>query len=228
MEILGMIEDIGQITSQNRIVPFIIMNGIQESLKNHPLINSKDDQQRYEALLADVKEEYTDMVKNEVQRAICADEEAIARLCTNYIDNVKAYSQRERIRNKYTGQEEDPNEQLMRSIEEKIDIPKSRKDDFRKELMNYIGALAIEGKKFHYWANERLQKALELKLFEDSRNTINLGTMMTNVIDSDTQDKIDVVTSRLISNYGYNKESAKDVLNYVASIFTRGNITEKD
>jgi len=51
--------------------------------------------------------------------------------------------------------------------------------------------------------------------------------MMTNVIDSDTQDKIDVVTSRLISTYGYNKESAKDVLNYVASIFTRGNITEK-
>ena len=93
--------------------------------------------------------------------------------------------------------------------------------------MNYIGALAIEGKKFYYWANERLQKALELKLFEDSRNTINLGTMMTDVIDSDTQDKIDVVTSRLISNYGYNKESAKDVLNYVASIFARGNITEK-
>ena len=103
----------------SHINPFIIMNGIQESLKNHPLINSKDDQQRYEALLADVKEEYADIVKNEVQRAICADEDAIARLCSNYVDNVKAYSQKERIRNKYTGQEEDPNEQLMRSIEEK-------------------------------------------------------------------------------------------------------------
>ena len=31
---------------------------------------------------------------------------------------------------------------LMRSIEDKIEIPESRKDDFRREIMNYIGALA--------------------------------------------------------------------------------------
>ena len=34
----------------------------------------------------------------------------------------------------------------MRSIEEKIEIPESRKDDFRREIMNYIGALALDGK----------------------------------------------------------------------------------
>jgi serine protein kinase len=126
------------------------------------------------------------------------------------------------MKNKYTGQDEAPDESLMRSIEEKIDIPASRKDDFRRELMNYIGALAVDGKKFHYWNNERLQKALELKLFEDRRNTINLSTMMTDVVDADTQSKIDVVKARLIKNYGYNEESAKDVLNYVASIFVKG------
>ena len=49
----------------------------------------------------------------------------------------------------------------MRSIEEKIDIPESRKDDFRREIMNYIGALAVEGKQFNYQTNERLHKALE-------------------------------------------------------------------
>ena len=38
----------------------------------------------------------------------------------------------------------------MRSIEERIDIPESRKDDFRREIMNYIGALALDGKKFNY------------------------------------------------------------------------------
>ena len=38
----------------------------------------------------------------------------------------------------------------MRSIEEKIDIPDSRKDDFRREIMNYIGALMIDGKTFDY------------------------------------------------------------------------------
>ena len=48
----------------------------------------------------------------------------------------------------------------MRSIESKIDIPESRKDDFRREIMNYIGALAVEGKTFSYDTNERLHRAL--------------------------------------------------------------------
>jgi len=44
----------------------------------------------------------------------------------------------------------EPDERLMRSIEEKIDIPDSRKDDFRREIMNFIGALAVDGKEFEY------------------------------------------------------------------------------
>jgi len=49
-----------------------------------------------------VKQEYEDIVKNEVQRAISADEDAIKRLCANYLDNVKAYTQREKVRNPFT------------------------------------------------------------------------------------------------------------------------------
>ena len=71
----------------------------------------------------------------------------------------------------------------MRSIEEKIDIPESRKDDFRREIMNYIGALAIEGRQFDYHTNERLQKALELKLFEDQKDTIKLTSLVSSVVD---------------------------------------------
>ena len=176
----------------------------------------------YRELLSVVKEEYEDIVKNEVQRAIAADEDALTRLCANYIDNVKAYTQREKVRNRYTGNYEEPDERLMRSVEEKIDIPEGRKDDFRREIMNYIGALAIDGKKFDYKTNERLQKALELKLFEDQKDTIKLTSLVSNVVDKATQEKIDVVKGRLIRNYGYNEDSATDVLNFVASIFARG------
>ncbi len=206
------------------INPFMVMNELESGLKNHALINSEDDRKRYKELLSLVKEEYTEIVKNEVQRAISADEEAIKRLCGNYIDNIKAYTQRERVRNKFTGQMEDPDERLMRSIEEKIDIPESRKDDFRREIMNYIGALAIEGKTFDYKTNERLHKALEVKLFEDQKDSIKLTSLVSRVIDKDTQEKIDVVKSRLIRDYGYNEQSATDVLNYVASIFARGDL----
>jgi serine protein kinase len=208
--------------------PFMILNELESGLKNHALIASEERRREYRDLIGLVKQEYEDIVKNEVQRAISADEDAIAKLCGNYIDNVKAYTQREKIRNKYTGMDEECDERLMRSIEEKIDIPESRKDDFRREIMNYIGALAIEGRTFDYKTNERLHKALELKLFEDQKDTIKLTSLVSNVVDRATQEKIDVVKSRLIKYFGYDEISATDVLNFVASIFARGDVKKRE
>ncbi len=209
---------------ERSVNPFMVLNELESGLKHHSLINSEDVKKTYKSLLNVVKEEYEDIVKNEVQRAIAADEDALTRLCGNYIDNVKAYTQREKVKNKFTGQTEEPDERLMRSIEEKIDIPDSRKDDFRREIMNYIGALSLDGKKFDYRTNERLQKALELKLFQDQKDTIKLTSLVSRVVDKDTQEKIDIVKGRLIRNYGYDEDSATDVLNYVASIFARGDV----
>jgi len=206
--------------------PFMVMNELESGLHHHSLITSEEDKKRFRELLAVVRQEYEDIVKNEVQRAISADEESIARLCANYVDNVKAYTQKEKVRNKYTGQDEEPDERLMRSIEEKIDIPEGRKDDFRREIMNYIGALALEGKTFDYRTNERLLKALELKLFEDQKDSIKLTSLVSSVVDKETQEKIDIVKSRLVKNYGYCETCATDVLNFVASIFARGDAKE--
>jgi len=207
---------------EDNLNPFMVLKELEEGLRHHSLITDEDQLRRFKELLSVVREEYEDIVKNEVQRAIAADEDALTRLCGNYIDNVKAYTQREKVRDRYTGNYQDPDERLMRSVEEKIDIPEGRKDDFRREIMNYIGALAIDNKKFDYKTNERLQKALELKLFEDQKDTIKLTSLVSNVVDKATQEKIDVVKSRLIRNYGYNEASATDVLNFVASIFARG------
>ncbi len=202
--------------------PFMVLRELEVGLRHHSLITSQEQLQHCRELLSVVKEEYEDIVKNEVQRAIAADEDALTRLCSNYIDHVKAYTQREKVRNRYTGNYEEPDERLMRSVEEKIDIPEGRKDDFRREIMNYIGALAIDGKRFDYKTNERLQKALELKLFEDQKDTIKLTSLVSSVVDKATQEKIDVVKSRLIRNYGYCDICSTDVLSFVASIFARG------
>jgi len=207
--------------------PFMVLNELDGGLKSHSLISSEEKRKHYRELLQVVKQEYEDIVKSEVQRAISADEEAMARLCANYIDNVKAYTQRERVKNRYTGQDEEPDERLMRSIEEKIDIPDSRKDDFRREVMNYIGALALEGRQFDYKTNERLHKALELKLFEDQKDTIKLTSLVSNIVDQSTQEKIDIVKGRLIKNYGYCEICSTDILTFVASIFARGDVKRK-
>jgi serine protein kinase len=211
-----------QAIEENQVNPFMVLNELEDGLVHHTLLTDDDLRKRYRELLGLVLAEYEDTIKSEVQRAISADEEAIGRLCSNYIESVRAHTQKEKIRNRYTGKYEEPDERLMRSIEEKIDIPESRKDDFRHEIMNYIAALSLDGKKFHYHTNARLYKALELKLFEDQRDTIKLKNLVSSIVDDETQQKIDIIKKRMIDQFGYNDRSAADVLNYVASIFARG------
>ncbi|MBK8589216.1 MAG: serine protein kinase [Sandaracinaceae bacterium] len=211
--------------SEGYINPFMILNELEKGLRASLIVND-DARKGYAELIGVVKAEYDEIVKNEVQRAISADEEAIARLCANYIDNIRAYLMKQKVKNKYTGKDEEPDERLMRSVESKIDINEARKDDFRREIMNFIGHLALEGKKFTYDTNDRLRRALEMKLFEDQKDSIKLSSFVSNVIDKETQDKIDVIKNRLIKYYGYNEASATDVLAYVASIFARGDVRE--
>jgi len=214
----ALVSDVGEGT----INPFMVLNELEKGLTQHSLITNEDGRKRYRDLIGVVKREYEEIVKNEVQRAISADEDAISKLAANYIDNIKAYALKEKVKNRYTGQDEEPDERLMRSIEEKIDIPENRKDDFRREIMNFIGAKAVEGKKFDWQTNDRLRRALELKLFEDQKDSIKLKTLVSAVVDKETQEKIDIIKSRLMRYFGYNEVSATDVLNYVASIFARG------
>ena len=206
------------------INPFMVLNELDRGLRHHSLIVDEEDKKRYRECIAMVKEEYEDIVKNEVQRAISADEDAIHKLCANYIDSVKAFTLREKVKDRFTGQDVEPDERLMRAVEEKIDIPDNRKEDFRREIMNYIGALAVEGRRFDWHTNDRLRRALELKLFEDQKDSIKLQTLVSNVIDRETQEKIDIIKTRMMKYFGYNEVSARDVLDYVASIYARGDV----
>ncbi|MBM4358433.1 MAG: serine protein kinase [Deltaproteobacteria bacterium] len=211
-------------SGQGTINPFMVLNELENGLRHHSLIVDEEQKKRYRECIAMVKAEYEDIVKNEVQRAISADDTALQKLASNYIDNVKAFTLREKVKDRFTGQDVEPDERLMRSIEEKIDIADNRKTDFRREIMNYIGALAVEGKRFEWHTNDRLRRALELKLFDDQKDSIKLQTLVTGVIDKDTQEKIEIIKSRMMKYFGYNEISARDVLDYVASIYARGDI----
>src|SRR6185436_15809584 len=208
------------------ISPRYVLKKLETGLRHHSLITNEEVRKRYGQLISHAREEYEETIKHEVQVAVAADREAVDRLCAKYIDNVKAYTTREKVIDA-AGRERDPDERLMRSIEGKIDIPDARKDDFRHELMNYIAALHIEGKTFDYRQNKRLTKALELKLFEDRRDTIQLTSLVSTVVDPSTREKIDVIRQRLSERFGYDERSAEEVLQYVAALFARGDAKRK-
>ncbi len=209
-------------TTGNCVNPFMVMNMLKEGLTYSTLITSEEEKKRYIDLLQEVRDEYENIVKDEVRKAIASNKEALSALCANYIENVRAYCEKEKVKNEFTGEDEDPNEELMRSVEERIDVNEATKDSFRHELMQYIGTLAVKHKKFTYETDDRLRKALEMKLFEDSKDSINITSVVSSVTTDEQQEKIEIVKKRLIDEYGYCDECATNVLRFVASIFARG------
>ena len=87
---------------------------------------------------------------------------------------------------------------------------------------------AVKQKVFRWDSNPLLKKALEAKLFEDTKDHIKLSAFSSGAttVDPDVQKKIDAVKQRLVEKYGYNEQSATDVLDYVSSIFARGDLAE--
>ncbi|MAE29242.1 MAG: serine protein kinase [Planctomycetota bacterium] len=210
------------LVADNPVVgPLDVIASLESGLRHHSLISNDEVRKRYLQLIAVVREEYEEVIKREVQVAIAADEDAIDRLCAKYLDNVKAYTTRGHVAAEGGGERE-PDERLMRSIEDNVEIPESRKDDFRHELMNYIAALTLEGKTFDYRTNERLTRALERKMFRDHRDTIQLTSLVSTVVDPDTQEKIAVIRGRLMRQFGYDELSAEAILQHVAGLFARG------
>ena len=208
---------------------FMVLNELKAGIDHQSLLNNQEDKARYVACIDLAKKELDEILKTEVQKALVGDEHAIERLCGNYIDNVMAYINGTKIKNPFTEQDQEPDERLMRSIEEKIDIPEVGADDFRRMLAGFIGHLAHGGKQFKWDSNPQLKKALEAKLFEDTKDHIKLSALNikgATVVDKEIQEKIDAVKKRLISQYGYNEQSATDVLEYISSIFARGDVSE--
>jgi len=211
------------------INPFMVLNEIREGLGQSSLIDNEEDRAKYETAVELTIKEYDEVVKSEVQKALVADENAIIRLCTQYIDNVMAHNRGSKIRNKFTGRDQEPDERLMRSIEEKIGIASIKADDYRRSVSEFIGDYSHEGKEFKWDSNTQLKKALEMKLFEDTKDQVKLSALSdaANVVDPDTQKKIDLLKTRLIEQFGYNDESARDVLEHVGGIFARGDIDDE-
>lgn len=211
------------------INPFMVLNELKEGLNHSSLISDTEDKAYYSACVDLARKELDEILKTEVQKALVGDDEAITRLCSNYIDNLMAYINEAKVENPFTKADQEPDERLMRSIEEKIEIPEQNADDFRREIAAFMGNLSHNEKTFKWDSNPLLKKALERKLFEDTKDHIKLSALHTkgaSMVDENVQQKIDAVKQRLVERYGYNHQSATDVMDYVGSIFSRGDTTE--
>lgn len=202
------------------INPIDALRALRDGLDQHTSI-TREERERYLNLISDARKEYDETAKKEVQRAfVYSYEESARTLLNNYLDNVEAYCNKNKLRDPITDEEMDPDEQLMRSIEEQIGVTETAKKSFREEILIRISSLARKGLTFEYTSHERLKEAIEKKLFADLRDVVKITTS-TRTPDAEQLRKINDVVDRLMSEHGYCQVCANEILRYTGSLLNR-------
>lgn len=197
-----------------------ILRALKDGLSQHTSI-TKEERENLVNLVSQARKEYDEVAKKEVQKAfVYAYEESAKSLLNNYLDNVEAYCNSSKLYDPITGEELDPDEQLMRSIEEQIGVSENAKKAFREEILIRISIIARKGKSFQYTSHERLREAIEKKLFADLKDIIKVTTSISHP-DQEQLRRINDVTDRLIQQHGYCPVCANEIVKYVGSLLNR-------
>ncbi|WP_224335152.1 PrkA family serine protein kinase [Haloprofundus halobius] len=193
--------------------PLSIFTHFEENLENHGSI-PEENVERYHRYLEMVRDEYKERAIEDVRHALAYDLDEIQRQGEKYMDHVMAYIDDATVRDELTGREQDPDEKFLRSVEEKLEIPSDRKDDFRQEVSNWVSRRAREGTSFNPQDNDRLRRALERKLWEDKKHNINFSALVSaNELDDDERNAwIDALEEQ-----GYSREGAREVLEFAGA-----------
>lgn len=201
------------------ITPIDVLRSIRDGLTEYT--SNEEERKKLLTLLDDVRKEYDEQIKKEVQRFfVYSYEEAAHTLLENYLDNVDAFCNKTKVRDPITGEEVDPDEKLMRSIEEQIGVSENAKREFREGIMRSVASLARRGVRFEIGSDERLREAIERKLFADLKDVVKITTSA-RTPDPEQLRKINDVVDRMVAQGGYTPESANEILRYVGALLNR-------
>jgi serine protein kinase len=202
------------------INPIDMLRAIKDGFESHGAFK-REDREKLDHLIADVRREYDEIARTDVQKAffVSFEQEALT-LLDNYLDHVEAYLDDKKLLDPVTEEEREPDEKLLRSIEEKVKVPESGKDAFRNEVFRKVAMAQRRGERFDYTTHEKLKEAIEKQLFEERRDTIKL-TVSTRNPDQEHLRKINDVVETLVRKEGYCAECANELLKYVSSLLAR-------
>ena len=202
------------------INPIDALRALRDGLDQHTSI-TREERERYLNFVSEARKEYDEVAKKEVQRAfVYSYEESARTMLNNYLDNVEAFCNKTKLRDPITDEEMEPDEHLMRSIEEQIGVSENAKRSFREEILIRISSLARKGQTFDYTSHERLKEAIEKKLFADLRDVVKITTSA-RTPDKEQLRKINEVVDRLMSEHGYCHVCANEILRYTGSLLNR-------
>lgn len=197
------------------INPLSIMESIVRSVKELDI--AEDEKKRYLAFVQDtIRKEYNKILEKEITKAfIHSFKEQAESLFNNYLDNAEAYVNKTRLKDKSTGEELQPDEKFMRSIEEHIGVSESSAKGFRTDVTSYMFYVVRNGGKINYSSYEPLKEAIEKKLTNSVKDLSRIITK-SRVRDKEQDEKYHVMVQEMKSN-GYCDHCCDIILKYAAN-----------
>src|SRR5207244_3887606 len=194
---------------------------LKDAIENDARIDPKEKRKDVDFLVLARKDFYNRWVKEDVHKALFVSFEQEAQdMRDKYHDEVEAMLDSRKIKDPITSEERDPDERMLRAVEEKIHISDSGKQSFRQEVVRKAMGAYKRGEKFTLDSHLPLHDAIEQYLFEQRRDVLRMVSSTTRPED-EVKQKISVVEKRMVDEYGYDSHSAREALNYVTTLLAQ-------
>jgi serine protein kinase len=202
-------------SEHNCLNPLNMMESLIKSVKE--MDTSPDEKKKYLELIQDtIRKEYNKILEKEILKAfIHSFKEQADSLFNNYIDNAEAYINKSKIKDPSTGEELNPDEDFMRSIEEQIGISENSAKGFRADVTSYMFYLIRNGEKIEYTSYEPLKEAVEKKLLTSVKDLSRIITK-SRIRTKDQDDKYNAMLEEM-QNKGYCSHCCEIILKYAAN-----------
>jgi len=198
------------------ITPINIINSLVKNVKEQ-IVDEEFKEKCLGILQKTIREEYLKILEKEIAKAfIAAYEEQAQSLFESYLDNAEAYTTNKNVKNFITKEERKPDENFMRSIETQIGVTTSAKSGFRSDVTAYMFSKMRSKENIDYTSYAPLKEAIESYLMSSVKDLARIVTK-SKTRDDDQKKKYNEMVKTLIDEYGYNEDSAEEILTYASN-----------
>jgi serine protein kinase len=203
-------------SAKGMITPISIRDALVKQVKEQ-VVNADSRKVYLQFLQKALHEEYLSILEKEITKAfVTAYEEQAESLFDNYLDHAEAYVNTTKVRDHVTSEDMEPDEKFMQTIEEQIGIKGSAKNNFRADITSYMFAKLRRGEVIDWRSYGPLREAIENKLVASVRDISRIVTKSKSR-DVKQQGKFNAMVQTLIEDYGYNEDSAEEVIKFASN-----------
>jgi len=203
-------------STKNMITPISIRDSLIKQVKEQ-IVNAEDRKHCLQFLQKVLHEEYLSLLEKEITKAfVTAYDEQAESLFNNYLDHAEAYVNNTKVKDGVTSEDMEPDEKFLQSIEEQIGIKGSAKNNFRADITAYMFSKLRRGDTIDWRSYGPLREAIESKLVASVRDISRIVTKSKSR-DTKQKGKFNAMVQTLIDSYGYNEDSAEEVLKFASN-----------